>query len=316
MEHKFQTVLVIAAFIGALTFNARAQHAELRLEKPAIALGEQVSLFVEFTLPGGWPEGDMPADFWPIQGDTLSAQIEIIDRSPFEEDVVNGDLIVHQELIVTSFDTGFVVIQPVRFQFAGASIESNALLLQVTLPALDESGPRTNKASREVKYTWFDQFIEHIWWVLAGLALVIALLLWIRYSKRKTLDEPAEQTPKAPRKPAHIEALEALAVLREKQLWQKGHVKAYYTDLTDILRRYIERRYAVNTLERTSREIIADLKLCGVPADTFARLKATLELADMVKFAKYTALPNENEQALSNAELFVKTTMNETESHE
>lgn len=310
MAHKIQIIVILLAFLGVFTLNSQAQQAEIQLERPAIALGEQVILSVEFTLPGGWPNGEMPADFWPVEADTLTAQIEIIDRSMIGEEQVNSDLIIFQELTITSFDTGYVVIPPLAFNWGNERIESNALLLQVSVPQLDADGPRSNKALREVKYTFFDQLIERIWYIVSGLALLVALVLWLRFRKRKSPQDLASQAPAPPRALPHVEALEALAGLRDKALWQRGEGKAYYTELTDILRTYIERRYSVNTLERTTREILADLKLCGLPADAMARLKATLELADMVKFAKYNALPTENEQAMSNAELIVRTTQN------
>lgn len=316
MAHKIQIALLTAAFLGVFSFAGSAQQATLRLGNDVIELGEQLRLSIEFTLPGGWPDGDMPADFWPVQADTLTSQVEIIDRGAVEEETINSDLVIHQELIITSFDTGYVVIPPLFFELGNERIESNALLLQVTLPLLDERGLRSNKALREVKYTWFDQLMEQIWYIVAGLIFILVLLVWLRFSKRSTKGEASEEPPEIPRQSAHLEALEALEALRRKELWQKGEGKAYYTELTDILRNYIERRYAVNTLERTTREIIADLKLCGVPSDAMARLKATLELADVVKFAKYAALSTENEQAISNAELIIRSTLHELTPHE
>lgn len=316
MAHKILTSVGSVLF-AVLSFSGFGQQAEQFLENSSITIGQQIGLSVEFTLPGGWPSGEMPESFWPIEAvDTLTAQVEIIERSDIEQDTVKGDLIVHQDLIITSFDTGFVVIPPVRFQLADQTIESNALLLQVTQPTLDESGLRQNKASREVHYTWFDRIMEQIGWIIAAVLLVVVIALWLRYRKKQTDSDVSEPTPEVPRDPPHIEALNALEKLRQKQLWQNEQGKAYQTELTDILRTYVERRYSVSTFERTTREILADLKLCGLPSDAFARLKATLELADMVKFAKYSALPNEHEQGMSNAELIIHATQTEPESHE
>jgi len=97
--------------------------------------------------------------------------------------------------------------------------------------------------------------------------------------------------------------------LKEKKVWQKGKIKLYHSELTFIIRKYIERRYQTPAMEQTSNEIIEALVKNGFNNNTqLGQLKMLLFSADMVKFAKAKPLPDENETALLNAYIFVNET--------
>jgi len=98
--------------------------------------------------------------------------------------------------------------------------------------------------------------------------------------------------------------------LKSEELWQHEKVKDYYTRLTDIVRVYIEDRFAFPAMEQTTFEIMTSMKGKEAQIDkkSVTELKEILELADFVKFAKLTPLPDENHHMLSNAYLFVRET--------
>jgi len=108
--------------------------------------------------------------------------------------------------------------------------------------------------------------------------------------------------------PAHKKALEALYNLRQKQLWQKGKIKAYQSKLTFIIRQYLEDRYEVPALESTTDEIIKNLSSAELDLSDIGSLKRILQVADLVKFAK--AKPDESihDSFMIEAEGFVKRT--------
>ena len=83
--------------------------------------------------------------------------------------------------------------------------------------------------------------------------------------------------------------------------------KEYYTKLTDALRRYIEERYGFSAMEMTSSEIID--RLTKAPdARSLDELRQLFSTADLVKFAKYSTLINENDANLMNALEFINET--------
>ena len=102
-------------------------------------------------------------------------------------------------------------------------------------------------------------------------------------------------------------ALEKLDEIKAQKIWKDGKVKEYQTELTDVVREYIGRRFDVQSTEKTSDETLRAMKPL-IDKELFAKLSKMLQLADLVKFAKWHTTPDENEQALSTAYEFVKET--------
>jgi hypothetical protein len=88
------------------------------------------------------------------------------------------------------------------------------------------------------------------------------------------------------------EAMQRLIALDEKQLLQQNKIKAYYTELTDIVRTYIEKDVSIPALESTTNELIETIidfnesSNLGIAQETIQQLKEVLHGADLVKFAK------------------------------
>ena len=88
-------------------------------------------------------------------------------------------------------------------------------------------------------------------------------------------------------------------------MWQSGKVKEYFSSLTDIAREYIEGQFGVNAVEMTTDDILDEIKPLRFPKETYNKLKDTMEVADLVKFAKYSASTLESDTALSDMTGFV-----------
>ena len=113
-----------------------------------------------------------------------------------------------------------------------------------------------------------------------------------------------------PKEAPHVIAIRELDKLKGEQLWQSGQLKAYHSRLTDIVREYIEHRFDIHTLERTSDEILDSFKNTGLSERVpFESLRQMLFQADMVKFAKGNPLPEDNMRSLEQAYNFVKKTL-------
>lgn len=144
--------------------------------------------------------------------------------------------------------------------------------------------------------------------ILALIAGIYYLMRWIERN-RKQEEEPIN--PELLR-PAEEVALEKLDAIKAEKKWQDGKVKEYQTELTDVIREYIGRRFDVRSSEKTSDETLKAMKpLLSEQKDLFERLRKMLTLADLVKFAKWTTTPDENEKSLTTAYEFVKETTHE-----
>ena len=122
----------------------------------------------------------------------------------------------------------------------------------------------------------------------ALILLVVAMLLYMvarwLWSRGDEAVRPALGPP--PLRPAHEIALEALEALERSPLLERGQVKDYHIEASDILRTYVERSFLVAALEMTTHEVIAALQQAGVDKSFRSGLREFLEQCDIVKFAK------------------------------
>lgn len=124
---------------------------------------------------------------------------------------------------------------------------------------------------------------------LLALSLLIYLVVrYIRKRRSKVAGLPSEERPLEPLLPPYEEAIQSLKRLEEERLISKYHFKEFYLALTEILKRFIERFYGFNALEMTTYELTVYLLDHPQPNLDFANLKDFLEVADLVKFAKFT----------------------------
>lgn len=187
-----------------------------------------------------------------------------------------------QQWQVTAYDSGRYTLDSLPFLVRGDTFYTKPLQFQVYGVVVDT----TKQKLYDIKplYTAPYTIVEFLPWILGGLlliALLVVLLLWLRKRKRKPQEEEAIVLP------PHVEALNRLRALDEKPYLNAGDYKAYYSELTEILRHYFERRYAFPALEYTSGQILAYLKRePDFPKTRYAELKRFLKASDLVKFAK------------------------------
>ena len=145
-----------------------------------------------------------------------------------------------------------------------------------------------------------------IWLYILGFILVAPLLIKLLWGRKK--DEEVEIVEEEVYIPAHEKALTALQSLKAKELWQSGNIKGYQSELTDIIRRYLEDRFEVNALEMTTDEINRELRNKDFDTKHSSTLQRMLSLADLVKFAKATPPVDINAQFMEEAVQFVNST--------
>lgn len=279
---------------------AQKPQVKTRIDTSRILIGDQVNILMELEQKAG------DQYQFPVFKDTLVKNVEILSVSQPDTQRLDGDrLRLSQRLLVTSFDTGFYVIPPFYFPNLEGfdSLKSEALPLEVLTLEIDTTkGIADIKSPFEVPLT-FMEILPYI--VVALLLLGIAYLVWNYYRKKK-LQPVVEPIRLKPVEPAHIWALRNLDELAKEKLWQKGKVKLYHSRVSEILRSYIEFRFDIRAMEQTTREIFDSFEKTDlVSEDLLNTLHQSLELSDLVKFAKWNPLPDENEKTLEIAYEFV-----------
>jgi hypothetical protein len=301
----------ILAFIAMVSMSGlafgQAGTASISLDTSTIMIGDQVKMHLELTVPA------KSNVFWPeFIGDSVVMKIEILKHSRIDTLTISeGMMRFHQALLITSFDSGYYEIGPVPFKYIRENdtvqhhLQSSRITLHVTSPEVDmEAGLRPVKPPVHAPVT----LAEILPWIL-GILLVAGLVFIIIYIIRKRKNkEPVFTFRAKPALPPHVQALQDLEALRVKKLWQSGKVKKYHTELTDIVRIYIEKRFHVQALEMTTDEIMSSLEKAGVDPDPLRILNGSMVLADLVKFAKEQPLPAENDASMKNCTEFVNNT--------
>lgn len=273
------------------------------IDSTQIVMGDQTKMQMQVT--GNATEQVEFPDF----GAQLPQGVECVTKSAIDTITLgNNQVQLRQDLVLTSFGDTSYTIQPYVVTTAGDTIYANSSTLTVLRPeGVDEMEDIFDiKDIEDVPIWWWDI----VKWVLLaiGCLLLAAGLnyLWRWYEKKYRHTQAIIPVPVYTR-PAEEEALERLDAIKEAKIWQQGKGKQYHTELTDVVRTYIGRRFDVHSTEKTSDETLAAMKPL-IDKELFTRLSKMLQLADFVKFAKYEALPNENEQALDIAYDFVKET--------
>ena len=310
---RFHITLIICVLGFGTTL---AQDVYLTLDRDSILIGVQVDgeIKVVYRI-----DHDSSHVTWPEIGETLAEGVDILTRGKIDT-IANADdahpLIFHQimKINISSFDSGFFAIEPLKFVVNGDSIESNAALLSVYYPAIDmKADIKDIKGIKNIEFGFVDWLHANWLWVLIGfIGLIGGIWAVVTLNRKKPQSEKEQETQRVVI-PPHIVALKRLKELKEKQLWQEGKVKAYYSELTNIFRHYLERRYNIPALEVTSHEIMMGLKRKAIHQDTIEQIGELLVLADLVKFAKEKPLPNDHDRAFYAITDFVNSSKRESQ---
>ncbi|MDD4603634.1 MAG: hypothetical protein PHF97_07490 [Bacteroidales bacterium] len=300
--------VLIACFVSVAGYTQVSVSA--KLDTNAMLIGDHVGITLKYTGPV------KTQVMWPFLPDTILGSITVIGRgkvdTAFSAD--KKSMTLTQQLNFTCYDSGFYNIPPITFSYRNLpdtslkTADGPVLLLAVHTMKVD-----TTQAIKGIKgpLSIPISFREMLPWILTGLALaaVIAIIIW--YIRKRKKREPVFQLkPKVQLLPHEI-ALQEMEKLRVKKLWQQGKVKEFHSDLTEIIRVYIENYFQVPALEQTSAEIEESLiNHIKCPKEALNKLDALLIRADMVKFAKGSPLPAENEKSLTEAIDFVYETTN------
>lgn len=276
---------------------------DVAIDSAAILIGEQTVLHLTVTSDNGRSVQIV------IPNDTLMAGVEVLNLSYPDSTVIeNNRLQIKQDILITSFDSSLYLLPPLKVIDGADTVYSNQIALKVIPIPVNADKP---EEFNDIKEVWKPPFVladyyPIIYGVLFALFL-ICLLGYIlkRIRNKKSLIPFKKEEPKLP---PYEQAIKELDEIKQQKLWQQGRNKEYYTLITDTLRKYIVDRFDVNAMEMTSGEILDILKGEEGAKTVYNNLKQILQLSDYVKFAKMQPLPDENDQSMAYAYLFVDQT--------
>lgn len=310
-------ILMIGVLLGWVGLaSAQEVEASAKVREESVSVGKPFSLDLTMKVPYGYY-----VEWNDFARDTLSEQIDILKRGDLVRTAdADSNVIVQQELTLMTFDTGYVQIPSIGLKVAdnGDRKTESGKLFTIRSPFTVFTDPvdlyvttitvDTTQAFRPIVPPVAKPLAmkELFPWLLGLLLLVLAALgLWLFLKRRKPRVDENGQPVKGPVIPPYNKAIGDLEQLRQQKLWQAGKVKEYYSGLSDIAREYIEGQFQVNAVEMTTDTILEEVKSLHFDKQIYDKLKDTMELSDLVKFAKYAASSLESDNAMTDMTDFV-----------
>lgn len=312
MKKLNRLILFILLTLFSIRLYASEPVVKARMDSDVIVMGRMSTIELSVThdnnVRGRFPIFSMMQDngIIPLCGDSIEL------RAPIKSDTLQkgNQLTINYTIPIQSFDSGSYKLPAIDFIVGIDTFKSNILTLKVLpvkgVTADTQIADYSNVADPE-NPSIFDSlpdWVINYWWIILAVAILLAIFiaLFIRYKKTGYIIPPKpEPTP-------YEEAMNRLNQLKEHKLWEQGLEKEYYTQLTDILRNYIYRRYGINANEMTSREILNALGQIPETKDKRKGIRQMLTMADFVKFAKVRPLPADNVSSMDSVRLFVEET--------
>ncbi len=318
-------VLAVLPAIFSAELSAQTKQPAAVQSRDSILVGERVVISTRLSVPDGTRLVAVPYSNTLQSADTIKrtgsdtvlqrlSSVEVLkeltlDTVAFKKGVREIDA----KVMITSFDTGaFRLPLPQVLSDNEHSLSDNILfqdrLLTVSTVQIDTTGFVMSDIKGQIEYPL--TFKEVLPWILLAVAIAVLAYLIYRYIKYRRENRGFFGKPKVA-DPPHIVALRELERIRNQKLWQSGREKIYYTGITDTLREYIEQRFGLTAKEKTSSEILEDLKSVKLEKSSYEELSKLFTVSDLVKFAKYSPSINENEEAVPVAVRFVNSTFME-----
>jgi hypothetical protein len=303
-------VLVVLIVFIAFTEISLAQ--DISAEASADSTAYQIGDYIHYTIRIAADKNLSVAG--PAVSDTL-AGMELISQLPPQKEQKDNKQLITYSYTFSKYDSSDVTVPPVTVYYKSAddtvlqAVNTNAVFFTVRPLKVNAKGDiKDVKEPLKIPLDWWWVAL----WVLTGLIIIVtAYYFYKRYQKRKAEIVPEKIVIKIP---AHVTALKSLRGLREKQLWQKGMIKEYHSEITEIIRRYFEERFNLPALEMTSGEALDELRKRRGTEIIIDDTYNFLSNADLVKFAKYEPLASVNEEMMKQAlDIVQKTKADEKE---
>ena len=295
--------IIYSIFLLLLSIQVNAQvKVESSLSAVEMLVGQQVELTICATTPP-----DSRVDF-PKEG-LMPAGVEFLGAIEKESEVTKDGSVRHsRSYVLTSFEDTLYYLPPLIVKVDGKEYKTNKLALKVLTVDVDTTNYEKYYGPKDVQnnpFLWNGEWSVPFWLSFAIIVLIaITYYLYLRLRDNKPIISKIKIIKKVQ---PHQRAMMVIEEIKADKMIMSENPKDYYTKLTDTLRKYIEERYGFNAMEMTSSEIIERLMSSDDPK-SLEELKQLFNTADLVKFAKYSTLINENDANLVNAVDFINKT--------
>jgi len=290
--------LILYILLISLCLPLCAQkHITGKTDKNAYMLGDRI--FYSFSIPKTPTRliFNTPYRF----SDTLTLISKTIDSNSTQ---------TKYNFVFTSFAQGDIILPKYYLYEQNSSqaiYEINPPTIKVNYPIVDTVNidVKALKPIQKVPVTFME--VVTIGIITIGIIALILIIVYVikRIKKRRTKKQNQKSVHTITLDPEDTEALKALYTLNNANYIANNQIKQHYILLTDIVWRYIFRRFDIEAFEMTSRQIIEALQTKKISMEDTKRIRSIFEIADLVKFAKYQPSISENTFVMQQAKDFV-----------
>lgn len=305
MKRLFLSILFVSLTMSILSQVTVDQ----KIDTMQILIGEQTKLTLSVTLDEKHHKVSFPKF---ERSQYITPGMEVLESGNIDTLGVEDNLIKYSKsYTLTSFDEKLYCIPSQSIKVDGKSYQTKDLALKVMTVPVDTVHSEKFYGPKDVQdnpFSWSEWATIFGYSILFVLLLILIAYLINRLNTNKSVIKPIKFIKKVS---AHQKAITEIEKLKEEKAAVSEDQKSYYTRLTMILRQYIAERFNFDAMEMTSSEIIERLR--GENEGAIDEMVSLFRTADLVKFAKYSVLTNENDQNLVNALSFINDTKKEEE---
>ncbi len=275
--HAFLCLFFACSFIG---FSQNAPTVKTNVDTTAIKIGEQINFKITV-------EADSTDLVIFPEGQTFSP-LETVEAYKTDTTRKKNRITLQKIYALTQFDSGVYKLPAQRIEINGKAFFTDSLQVNVATVAVDTTAQKMYdiKPLIEVEKS-SGEYLRLGLWIFCGLLILLALLYWFVIREK-----PLTEEEKVALLPPYDRALLELKNLENSKYLIQDEYKKYYSELTDIVRSYLEEDVKVSALESTTDQLIDRLELLkdsgklDLDKDTLYQFKRILQTADLVKFAK------------------------------
>ncbi len=300
--------IILALLLSVSLYAQQNITFSLVTEKNKIAIGDPINVSMRINYPAHIVPSSIT--FPELESNqTLNDTVDVLTaQSPTSvsghDNQGNPLMTWQQDFTIGIYAGGNIEIGPFEV-VVGVGEEKDTIQSNVATVAVDSPELQKDKGFVGIKGIEKDPFsiwerillwFKEYWlWLLIPSLIIIGTIVLLKYLKKK----PEVAAPSAPAIPLPIQLLEKLEQVEQAAQWKEGKHKEYYSDVTDVIRKFLEYKYKIPALEKTSDEILHSLSLSAINKNDYNQLQNLFSLANMIKFAKSMPVAEENIQAMT-----------------
>lgn len=277
----YARLLTLLIFIlGFEGYSQTTPNISSEVDTTFIKIGEQIQWKVTVDV-------DSTARVFFPEGQTFSP-LETVEAFATDTTRKKDRLTLQKIYALTQFDSGAYKLPPQRIEINGVGYFTDSMLINVETVPVDTVAQKMY----DIKPLINVEKSNPDWWKyplvgLLVLAILGGLFYWFFIRKKPLTEEEKEALL-----PPYDRALLELKRLENSKYLIQDEYKEYYSELTSIVRSYLEEDAHVSALESTTDQLIDKLELLRdsgeleLDTDTINQFKNILQTADLVKFAK------------------------------